>query len=177
MKRSAAEAAIAELGLKVANQSFANYWLTLWRDDQLPERSQFNPGKIRGLLPFLLMFDVIPDESVTVRLAGTGFRKLLGEDITGRDWLSLTRTHHRPTRLRNLSAVARGAVLGAHRRLSMVTGDERINEEIVLPFACEESGMCQLVAHAEWRLDRLISVSDVKSIEDDTQDFRLLPIF
>ena len=71
MKKSIAEGAIATLGLKDTNNSFANYWLSLWEGDELPERSKFSPSKIKPLLPFLLVFDVVPDESVTVRLAGT----------------------------------------------------------------------------------------------------------
>jgi hypothetical protein len=176
LNKTAAENAIAELGLSAANKSLANYWLSLWRGDALPERSQFRPNKIRALLPNLLMFDVVPDKSVTVRLAGTGLRYILGEDITGRNWLELTRVHHRPTRLRNLSAVARGAVMSARRRVTMVAGDDHINEEIVLPFARDEDGQSQVVAHAVWGLDRGTLATDIRNIEDDTSNFRLVPI-
>ncbi|MGZ7103783.1 MAG: PAS domain-containing protein [Candidatus Angelobacter sp.] len=176
MKKFIAEGAIATLGLRDTNNSFANYWLSLWEGDELPGRSKFSPGKIKPLLPFLLVFDVVPDESVTVRLAGTGFRYILGEDITGKDWLAMTRAHHRPTRLGNLSAVARGSVMKAQRRIKMVVGEDRINEEIVLPFAPEKGGTCQVVAHAEWGVDPLTKAADIRNIEDDTRDFRLLPI-
>ena len=175
MNKSIAEAAIAKLGLKLANQSLANYWLSLWQGDALPARAQFRPGKLKALLPYLIMFDIVPDESATVRLAGTGFRRILGEDITGRDWLAMTTARHRPVRLRNLSAVARGAALGAHRRVTKTAGEDRFNEEIVLPFAREESGRYTVMAHVDWMLDRLTLVTGVTGIENDSLDFKLLP--
>jgi len=173
-KRSLAERALDELGLDKANRAVADYWLSLWQGDALPARSQFSPGRLKALLPHLLMFDVVPDESVTVRLAGTGYRQVLGEDLTGQDWIAKAPAHHRPVRLRNLTSVARGAVMGTHRRIAMVVGHDSVNEEIALPFAPDDNGVHPIVAHVDWKLDHLTKVTTIKRIEADAPHFRLL---
>ncbi len=176
LNKSAAADAIAKLRLDARNRALAEHWLSLWAHDGLPARSCFNPSKLKTHLPNLLMFDVVPDERVTVRLAGTGYRSVLGMELTGRDWIAMAPEKHRRLRLRNMSTVARGAVLVARRRMAMVAGGDHENEELVLPFAPDDSGVHPVVAHADWKLDHLSKVTSIAWIDDASRDFELVPL-
>ena len=110
-KKEVAEKAIRSLHLEASNQQFADYWLSLWQDDDLPARASFSPARLKAILPSLLMYDVIPEQSVIIRLAGTGYDLILGPSLAGKDWIALTPEDYRATRLQTFSTIARGAVI------------------------------------------------------------------
>lgn len=150
--QSSARETIASLGLAPANRAFAEYWLSLWQDHALPRRGTINPAQLKALLPNLLILDVVPDRSVTVRLAGTTFNAVLGLELTGQDWVALAPPEYRAERLRIFSDIALGAIGRGMRRVEMDSAEDTVCEELLLPFAVEDTGeICPVMCHLDWR--------------------------
>jgi hypothetical protein len=149
--KQAAMKAVAEAKLAPANSAVADHWFSLWNGDALPSRGQLKPADLKALLPDLLLFDVVPEKSVTVRLAGTNISKALGFELTGRDWLATAAPEHRDARLALFTAVARGAIGYGYRRVTMNYGGDTCSEELLLPFAADPgSEIYELFAHIHW---------------------------
>lgn len=111
----------------------ADYWLSLWDADGYPARASIAPSQIKPLLPGLIFFRVVLGRSVTVRMAGTNLYALLKVELTGKDWLAVTRREDRDARLSTFSAVARGNI--ALGRWTFPQGDRRAIrcEKLLLP--------------------------------------------
>jgi hypothetical protein len=172
--KSDAEDAIERMNLGAANRLLAGYWLSLWDGDALPRRERFDPARVSSLMSSLLLFDVVPDNEVTVRMAGSDVERLSGRDFNGCDWVAAAPTRLRGMRVRNLTAVARGAVLSARRRMRMSIGSDRFNEELVLPFAANDDGLCPVVAYADWQLDPATTRGVPLVIEHCAREHRLI---
>src|ERR1700710_3054495 len=86
--RAVVQRRVAELCLDTSNQVLVDHWFSLWSGDALPTREQFSPARIKPFLPSMLISEVVPDESITVRLAGTGYRVILGPGPTRADWIA-----------------------------------------------------------------------------------------
>jgi hypothetical protein len=176
LKKCVAEKAIAGLALAPSNAELARHWLSLWPGDELPLRAAFRPAKLKPYLPNLLLFNVVPDASVTVRLAGTGFRHILGTELTGKDWIALAPESYRATRLGLFSAVARGAVVVAHRRVALNDGADQISEEILLPFAPEADGASPVLVHVDWKPQQFLRIQSVAQVVADPLDWKLVKL-
>jgi hypothetical protein len=149
--KQAAMKAVAEAKLAPSNNAVAEHWFSLWDGDALPTRSQFRPAKVKALLPDLVLFDVIPEKSVIVRLAGTNVAKALGFELTGRDWLAAAEPDQRAGRLAYFTAVVKGAVGYAHRDVTMSYGGNTRSEEMLLPFAADSGTDAHAVlCHIDW---------------------------
>lgn len=167
---------VATLGLEESNRALADHWLSLWDGDALPPRANFNPGKLKKFLPNIIMFNVVPDVSVVVRLAGTGFRHFLNSELTGGDWIALAPASHRAPRLHLFSAIARGAVLVAHRRISMTVGGDYLSEEILLPFASEPGGSSPVLVHINFKPEHFLKIRSMAAVTGDPIDYKLVPL-
>ncbi|MBS0273746.1 MAG: PAS domain-containing protein [Proteobacteria bacterium] len=172
--KAAVEEIISGLNLEESNRVFAAHWLSLWEGDALPPGARFSPAKLKAFLPGLLKFDVVPDRRVTVRLAGTGYSNLLQKDPTGSDWIAAAPQDHRATRLRTFSAIARGAVLVAHRRVAMLHGDGMISEEILLPFAPETNGAVAVLGRVNFTPAQFMRVRSIAQVTGDPLDHTLV---
>jgi hypothetical protein len=173
--KPAVERILAELNLESSNRAIADHWLSLWEGDALPLRGKFNPAKLKSCLPGILLFDVVPDRSVTVRLAGTGFRFVLRKDPTGADWIAAAPENHRAARLSAFSTIARGAVLVAHRRVAMLHGDDFISEEIILPFAPEANGVTTLLCRVNFSETHFRRIKSIPQVTGDPLDVKIVP--
>ncbi len=70
-----------------------------WRGDNLvPQRADMRLEDITDILPWISVADVISESEITIRLAGTMIREVLGVELTGRNLLDLTEPEHRPAR-------------------------------------------------------------------------------
>jgi hypothetical protein len=174
--KAAAEAALEKLKLGSSNRAFAGYWLSLWEGDELPRHERFDHYRIEGLSPNLIEFDVLPESRVMVRKAGRETCEILGEDVNGIDWVLYARIRNRRSRMRNLTAIANGAVNIVRRRLTMVSGPAVFNEELLLPFAPDSDGICPVVAHTDWKIDRALRLTGISEIEPLPRDSRLFAI-
>jgi hypothetical protein len=173
--KAAVEKVIAGLNLEESNRLFAAHWLSLWDGDALPPSARFSPAKLKAFLPGLLKFEVVPDTRVIVRLAGTGYSYVLKKDPTGSDWIAAAPEHHRATRLKVFSTIARGAVLVAHRRIAMLHGEEFISEEIFLPFAPEANGAAAVLGRVNFGPGEFRRVRSVEQVTGDPLDHVLVP--
>ncbi len=176
LDRLAAAKIVAALDLETENRALAEHWLSLWQGDALPQRSAFHPAQLKRYLPNILMFNVVPDTSVTVRLAGTRYNHILGAELTGKDWIAAAPEHHRPVRLNLFSTIARGAVMIDHRRVAMSVGDDILVEEILLPFAAEASGVYPVLVHVNLKATQYLKVKSIKQALGDPVDFKLVPL-
>ncbi len=156
----------------------ARYWLSLWRGDQLPRRADFEPKKIAPHLRAVALFEVIPGKSVRCRLQGSGLAEALGQDITGRDWLELTKPEDRPVRLERFSGIARGAIGRGLRTGYRESGESQVSEEVMLPFgdiAPDDSR--QVLIHISWRPSAYNPLrTGVSSVGGLSIEFRLFPL-
>lgn len=60
------------------------YWLSAWRDNLPPRRTQIDPAAIKPVLPFILLGDIEPDPfRVLFRLIGTAVADFSQQDFTG----------------------------------------------------------------------------------------------
>lgn len=133
-------------------ERLARYWLSLWRGDVLPLRADFRPREVVDLLPNISIFDVVPDKSVHCRLVGSFIVEGAGRDITGCDWLALTKPEERPQRLKRFSDVARGAIGRGLRCATRASGEPQNCEEIMLPFRdVGADGSLQVLTYIGWR--------------------------
>ena len=174
--KATAQAVVAQLDLEETNRALADHWLSLWDADALPARAKFNPALMKPFLTNMLMFSVVPGESVTVRLAGTGYRQILGAELTGQDWIALAPESHRAMRLKLFSTVAAGAVLVAHRLIAMTVGDDYVSEEILLPFAPEAAGSVPVMAHVNFKPEQFIKIKSFAQVTGDPLDYNLVPL-
>ncbi len=171
-----AEKQIAVLAMSDANLRLARYWLSLWPGDALPRRAALNPAKLKHHLPNLLLFDVVPDTSVTIRLAGTQIVRSIRMELTGRDWVELAPPDYRAERLRVFSSLARGAIGFGHRRIPLTHGEHYISEEILLPFAPEADGMSPVMCHMDGNAQPHVEISPVREAFGSPVDFSVYPL-
>lgn len=61
-----------------------DYWYELKKGRRMPSRGDVDPAKLKKHLPTILLFDVENEGGFRVRLAGTGIRDVLDEEITGK---------------------------------------------------------------------------------------------
>lgn len=174
--RQAAERAIEALHLAPSNGELAARWLALWQGGALPPREAFRPAHFKTFLPTVILLNIVPDVSVTVRLAGTRYAHILGQEVTGMDWLAAASQDHRATRLAVYSKVARGAILFSHRRLHTTDGEDYISEEIVLPFAPDAHGVTPVLAHANVPVDRYMKIKAAAQAMSEPVDYKLVPL-
>lgn len=170
------EAIIERMNLEASNAVLIDYWLSLWADGKPPPRAKLSLTKIKQFLPGILLFEVIPDQRVTVRLAGTGYRYILKKDPTGEDWIAAAPQDHRATRLKIFSAVARGAILVAHRRIAMLRGQDMISEEILVPFLPDPTGAVPVLARVNFSEGDLMRIKSISQVTGDPIDYKLVSL-
>ena len=173
LDKDSAARAIDGLALEPGNRTLAQYWLSLWRGDALPPRAALSPAQMKRFLPLILLLDTVPEKSVTIRLAGTHYRKALGTELTGQDWIALAPPAYRAERLRIFSEIARGAVGVGHRHVPLTYDPDYVCEEIVLPFAADDDGSSPVLVHVNWRRESYAQARSVPQALGDPLDFRL----
>ncbi len=172
-RRAVAEM-LGALKLEDANRALAEHWLSLWPGDQLPTRRALNPAKLKAFLPNILLFNVVPDVSVQVRLAGTNFNYIFGTELTGADWIALAGPARAAARLAMFSTIARGAMLVDHRHVAMAAGEPALLEEILLPFAPGPDGVAMLMVHVNLSPAQYQKIARVRNALSEPLDYRLV---
>ena len=61
-----------------------DYWQECKGARLLPSRADIDPARLKKHLPTISLMNVIDENTFSVRLAGTGIREILDEEITGR---------------------------------------------------------------------------------------------
>ncbi len=73
-----------------------DYWLAQRHGGALPCRADIDPARLKKHLPTVLLYDVLDDGECQVRLAGTGIRDVLDEEITGKRLSEIDFGEHQP---------------------------------------------------------------------------------
>ncbi|MGZ5934277.1 MAG: hypothetical protein ACXWLV_06170, partial [Rhizomicrobium sp.] len=68
MNKTRAAETVSTLDIESSNRAVADVWLSLWTADALPARDKLSPFNFKAFLPGIIVFDVVPNTSVTVRL-------------------------------------------------------------------------------------------------------------
>jgi hypothetical protein len=144
--------------------------------DTLPMRSDFRPRGVAPLLTGIALFDVVANHSVTCRLAGTALRGALGVDITGKDWLALTKQAQRATRLARYSSIATGNAAISLIEAPHASGAVVTAEQVLLPFETEPSGVCTVLMHVDWRPTFSDNLAEAPESGGLAREFRLIPL-
>lgn len=66
-----------------------DYWATLGGPDRTPRKSVFDPGRVRPILPQLVIYERRAADSFVIRLMGTGVVERLGVELTGQDLMDV----------------------------------------------------------------------------------------
>ena len=76
---------MAELSFEIGHsRDFLSYWQSLREDGGIPHARQVNPGRIKELLPDLIIFELLEDGTVRYRLTGTRVMERTGMEPTGK---------------------------------------------------------------------------------------------
>jgi hypothetical protein len=129
---------------------------------------------MKRFLTKLMILDVVPDQGVTIRLAGTGLTAVLEMELSGKDWIALAPEHYRQERLRIFSDIARGALGVGHRRVDLLNDEVMICEEVILPLARNPSGAISVIVHVNTQLPRLTAIKSATHALGDPLDFKVI---
>ena len=174
LSRRVAAESLAALTLEDANRALVEHWLSLWQGDALPPRAALNPARMKAYLPNMMLFNVVPDVSVHVRLAGTHFTHILGADLTGVDWIAAAGPERAAKRLAMFGVLARGAMLIDHRHATMAVGEPAVLEEIILPFAADAEGASPVLAHVNLSGVQYLKIARVKNVLSEPLDHQVV---
>lgn len=73
--------------LSAPAKEFARYWQGLPRACGVPLRQDFDPTSLPSILPSFVILEVVDDQTVRIRLAGTAEVERYGHEITGLNYL------------------------------------------------------------------------------------------
>lgn len=142
--------AFETFGLTGTNAAMAVYWLSLWSPSAPPQRSAFNPGRVKDLLPAIGLTEV-RESSAVCRLSGHYIDMAMGGELRGRDMLSLVSGEQRLLRNERLTALVGGKIALSRTHYTMF-GVTHVAETLQLPFFGEtEDGARQYITHTNWR--------------------------
>ena len=68
-------------------KAFYDYWQSLPRNGLVPESKDFLPEDIPELLPFITIYELVSEDFIRFRLAGTMIANRYGRDRTGQNYL------------------------------------------------------------------------------------------
>jgi hypothetical protein len=166
---SAATRRIREAVFGKANRRLADYWLSLWRGDALPDWSAFRMSAVSELEPGISVFELHPENVLLCIVCGAAVARSIGMDITGKDWLALSAPDQRASRLNGFTAIARGQAGQAIRYAQHRSGEVHYVEELLLPFAAGSGGAIPVLSHIAWR------PSDPFASEAEIRNSRMVP--
>ena len=151
--RSKALTAFEAFALTGPNAALAVYWLSLWRGNEAPRRADFNPARVKDLLPAIALIEMRGGGNAMCRLSGGIIDTAFGRPLRGVDLVALVGGDERRTRAARLTAVVDGGVgLSRTQYSSAVTLETEVAETIQLPFfGTQEDGARQYLTHTNWR--------------------------
>lgn len=139
------------------NRRFVEYWLSAWKNDAPPARTDISPAKMKDLLPGLAILEYDGKGSAICRLAGSAIPMAVGLDPTGLDIVALTPVQFREERIARYRKVMAGAISRCVRRTMNRFDQTVLVEDVQLPLSGGPEGVAQILYHADWRpqtLDR-----------------------
>ncbi|MEX1034862.1 MAG: PAS domain-containing protein [Sneathiella sp.] len=155
-------------------KQFAEYWRSLDRDRLVPRRSSFDPSKIHRLLQAVAIYEVVSQDEIVYRLAGTSIVERFGMEVTGRNVLDFWEGEARE----NAAAAIHECVTrpcGMFTNLIGVTASGRVENSYAVGFPLlDDKDVCNRLMfyssefqYANERLtseDKITSLSGAKTI-------------
>lgn len=126
------------------------HWLSLWEGNELPKVERFRPDDVPQLAPNTLIFNVIPEKSVTIRSAGANFAKSGSGWKLGTDWLTTAPPKVRESRLRRFTASARGAIIRGIPEAILKSEHAYFYEAAHFPFRPDADGTTPVLVYIDW---------------------------
>jgi hypothetical protein len=121
----------------------AEYWRTKANGRAMPDRVDLNPTEIPDLLPWIVLWDVIPG-GYRIRLAGTAICEAHGREIKGTDFDTLHADGTAAIRPEYDFVVREGAPHYAERTMWWNHRSYRAYRRVLLPFT-NGGGDCALI--------------------------------
>ncbi|HXC57631.1 MAG TPA: PAS domain-containing protein [Rhizomicrobium sp.] len=151
--RAKAIAAFEAFQLSGTNAALAVYWLSLWDGNRPPRRGDFNPARVRDLLPAIALTEVRSNDDPVCRLSGRYIDMALGAPMRGVNMLTLAGgAEQRTLRRARLCALVDGGVALAKTHYRTEAHVTAVAETIQLPFhGMLEDGSRQILMHTNWR--------------------------
>ncbi|KLN61631.1 hypothetical protein WH96_04640 [Kiloniella spongiae] len=120
---------------------FYRYWLDLPRDGYAPSRDSFRPEQVPSLLPNFMMYEMISDDYIKIRLLGTNLSEKFGDANTGGNYLDLVGDERRIQASQSLWTVVNKpcGVVGIVEQI-MLNGLSVCMETVGLPLLNGENG-------------------------------------
>jgi hypothetical protein len=81
-----------------ACQLLYEHWSEIRGDALLPSRAGIDPGRLRSILPYLQIVEVVSPSLIRCTLSGTALRDIFGFELTGRNLIDLTPPEQRRQR-------------------------------------------------------------------------------
>jgi hypothetical protein len=146
----ATRAVIEQAGLAPRSQEMFEHWLSLWQGNELPVLEDFAAERVPKLSPNILIFNVVPDSSVTVKFAGSNFTRSGSGWQLGTDWLNSAPPKTRDSRLRRFSASARGAIVRGIPEAILKSEHAYFYEAVHFPFRPGADGTTPVLVYIDW---------------------------
>jgi hypothetical protein len=131
-----------------ANRRFIAAWLG-WRGPErlMPKRSAVELGDIKGLLGRIILFEIISEDDIRIRVAGSQLRDHINFEATGRNVAEVTPPDQWPLRRWRLNEMATRPCGGTmiNRETYTYNGDAVSFETVTLPVEPEGSGKPRLL--------------------------------
>jgi hypothetical protein len=131
-----------------ANQRFIAAWLG-WRGPErlMPKRSAVELGDIKGLLGRIILFEIISEDDIRIKVAGSQLRDHINFEATGRNFAAVTPPDQWPLRRWRLSEMATRPCGGTmiNRETYTDSGDAVSFETVTLPVEPEGLGKPRLL--------------------------------
>ncbi len=126
---------------------FFSYWDSLPKDGFVPDRKDFSPAPIAPLMSAVTILEIVSDELIVQRLAGTAICRAMGFDPTGGNALDLVAPETRPRYL-DLLRMQTGTPCGRWNMLRVRRENlvER-TEALTLPMRYRHSGHWMILSY------------------------------
>ena len=147
---AATSAVVEQAGLAPRSQEMFEHWLSLWEGNELPAVEKFSAERVPRLAPNILIFNVVPETSVTVKFAGSNFTRSSSGWQLGSDWLTSAPPKTRDSRLRRFTASARGAIVRGIPEAILKSEHAYFYEAVHFPFRPGKDGSIPVLVYVDW---------------------------
>ena len=131
-----------------ANQRFIAAWLG-WRGPEglMPKRSAVELGDIKGLLGRIILFEIISEDDIRIKVAGSQLRDHINFEATGRNFAAITPPAQWPVRRWRLKKMGTSPCGGLmiNRETETQSGDAVRFETVTLPVEPNGAGKPRLL--------------------------------
>ncbi len=132
------------------HQQLFDLWDALRADGLVPRRGTIEPGRIKHLLPFILIMEQLTAGEARIRLAGTALRDLFGFEASGQNYIDLAPLRSRRERSYRMWQITHHPCGARYTRgVTFPNGLREICDGLLLPLAPDRPDRPPLAIAAE----------------------------